>query len=410
MNFPSFTTGIRVALLLLAAACSVQAPLALAADAALTSAGFERGPHNGLLLIDGDFTLELAIFESGVPPEYHAWASVAGQPVAPQDFTLEARLTRLGGQVDSFSFEVVDDYLRSLQVVGEPHSFDVEIVARHAGREHRWNYQSYEGRVQMTAELAAASGLGTAVAGPARIRELVRLQGQVSADPERVAEVAARFPGIVRRVHASIGDVVAAGAALATVEANESLRSFEVQAPQAGVVIARNANVGSVTAGEALFTVVDYSRVLLNLVVFPRQAAQVRVGQSISIAYAGSTTEAAIAVLTPAPDSATLSAHAGLDNGDGRWTPGTWHAVDVAVAEHDVALAVDNRALQGFRDWQVVFIKVGDTYEIRPLELGRSDGRFSEVLGGLAPGDEYVVENSYLIKADLEKSGASHDH
>ena len=73
-------------------------------------------------------------------------------------------------------------------------------------------------------------------------------------------------------------------------------------------------------------------------------------------------------------------------------------------------LLVENRALQGFRDWQVVFIKVGNVYEIRPLELGRSDGHFTEVLSGLNIGDTYVVENSYLLKADLEKSGASHDH
>ena len=54
--------------------------------------------------------------------------------------------------------------------------------------------------------------------------------------------------------------------------------------------------------------------------------------------------------------------------------------------------------------------QVDDTYEIRPLELGRSDGNLTEVLGGLQAGDRYVVENSYLIKADIEKSGASHDH
>jgi cobalt-zinc-cadmium efflux system membrane fusion protein len=33
-----------------------------------------------------------------------------------------------------------------------------------------------------------------------------------------------------------------------------------------------------------------------------------------------------------------------------------------------------------------------------------------EVVDGLAPGTEYVTDNSYLIKADIEKSGASHDH
>ena len=67
-------------------------------------------------------------------------------------------------------------------------------------------------------------------------------------------------------------------------------------------------------------------------------------------------------------------------------------------------------SLQRFRDFDVVFAQVGETYEVRMLELGRRDGRFIEVLEGLEPGTTYVTENSYLIKADIEKSGASHDH
>lgn len=397
------------AALLLAVAGLLHAATTVAAEAAAASA-FERGPHNGRLLVDGDFMLELAIFEDGVPPEYHAWASSRGQALAPGEFTLDITLTRLGGQQDHFDFEIVEDYLRSLQVVGEPHSFDVAIVARHGGREHRWDYPSYEGRVEMPAAVAAASEVTSAIAGPATIRELLRLQGQVTADPERVAEVSARFPGLIRRVNASIGSVVRAGEVLATVEANESLRPYDVLAPQDGVVIARHANPGEFAGAESLFTVVDYSRLLLNLTVFPQQAQRVRLLQEVSVHQQDTPVNAVISVLTPAPDSATWSAHAELDNSSAQWTPGTWVAADVAVAEAAVPLAVDNRALQGFRDWQVVFIRIGDIYEIRPLELGRSDGRFTEVLGGLEPGDEYVVGNSYLFKADLEKSGASHDH
>ena len=43
----------------------------------------EKGIHNGRLLHDQNFTLELAIFETGVPPEYRAWAYVDGKAVAP---------------------------------------------------------------------------------------------------------------------------------------------------------------------------------------------------------------------------------------------------------------------------------------------------------------------------------------
>ena len=33
-----------------------------------------------------------------------------------------------------------------------------------------------------------------------------------------------------------------------------------------------------------------------------------------------------------------------------------------------------------------------------------------EVLNGIQPGELYVTENSFLLKADIGKSGASHDH
>ncbi|MDP2380154.1 MAG: heavy metal resistance protein CzcB, partial [Pseudohongiella sp.] len=39
-----------------------------------------------------------------------------------------------------------------------------------------------------------------------------------------------------------------------------------------------------------------------------------------------------------------------------------------------------------------------------------TDGEFVEVLSGLSAGESYVVDNSYLIKADIEKSGAEHAH
>ncbi|VAW68589.1 Probable Co/Zn/Cd efflux system membrane fusion protein, partial [hydrothermal vent metagenome] len=54
--------------------------------------------------------------------------------------------------------------------------------------------------------------------------------------------------------------------------------------------------------------------------------------------------------------------------------------------------------------------QTGEEYEVRMLELGRHDDKWVEVSGGLETGTRYVSENSYVIKADIEKSGASHDH
>ena len=65
---------------------------------------------------------------------------------------------------------------------------------------------------------------------------------------------------------------------------------------------------------------------------------------------------------------------------------------------------------QPFRDFTVVYARVGNTYEVRMLDLGRRTDEWTEVLGGIEPGTEYVVDGAFLIRADIEKSGASHDH
>ena len=79
------------------------------------------------------------------------------------------------------------------------------------------------------------------------------------------------------------------------------------------------------------------------------------------------------------------------------------------VERIEVPLVIENRALQLLDESQVVFVQEGNSFEPRPVELGRTDGQFTEILSGLKPGERYVVENSYLIKADIEKSSVSDD-
>ena len=57
-----------------------------------------------------------------------------------------------------------------------------------------------------------------------------------------------------------------------------------------------------------------------------------------------------------------------------------------------------------------MFFRFGDWFEARPLELGRTDGTWVEVLSGLKPGDRYAATNSFAIKAEIGKLGATHDH
>lgn len=270
--------------------------------------------------------------------------------------------------------------------------------------------------VELTPEIAAQSGLTTAIAEPGILHQQLKLYGQVSADPEQVRTLSARFPGVINTVNVSVGSTVNARDVLATVEANESLRSYNIVSPIAGVVVARHANAGEATGDKILFTVANYDRLVVNMAVFPQDAARVRSGQTVLLQSGHAEISSTIDALTPAiANSPGLNARAVINNEksewiSNEWVVGEWISAYTTVAEIPVALRVDNRALQNLRDQQVVFVQEGDHYEIRAVQLGQTDGQFTEVLAGLDPGESYVVENSYLLKADLEKSGAAHDH
>ena len=99
-----------------------------------------------------------------------------------------------------------------------------------------------------------------------------------------------------------------------------------------------------------------------------------------------------------------------LPNPNGEWRPGLYVTAQILVEEVEVPTAVKASALQSFRDWDVVFLNDGNRFEIAILELGRRDAEWVEVVSGLAAGQRYVADNSFIIKADILKSGASHDH
>ncbi len=374
---------------------------------------YARGPHNGRLLEDGEFALEVTIFETGVPPEFRIFPYSNGNAVDPAEVELEIVLGRTGNVSDQFTFYKQGDFLRGEGVVTEPHSFNVTVNAIYQGSRYEWYYESYEGRTMIPEDLASEAGISTEIAGPATIRETMILTGRVEIDPNRVSRVMPRFPGIVKSINAQINDVVSAGDTLLIVESSESLQDYPVKAPINGLVTLRNVQPGEVTANEPLYTIVDLSQVWVQLDIFPRDMGKINIGQQVSIqTLDGRSIPGKIERLSPMSNLASQTIHAiiPIDNTGQVFRPGQFITAEVDIAEHQVPLAVKRSGVQQFRDFDVVYGKFGDTYEVRMLEFGLTNDEWMEVLGGLAPGTEYVTENSYLIKADIEKSGASHDH
>jgi cobalt-zinc-cadmium efflux system membrane fusion protein len=373
-----------------------------------------RGPHGGRLLEKDGFQLEITIFESGVPPEFHIYPYLGGKPLVPADVSLSIKLYRTGDKTDHINFNPQQDYLKGDLVIYEPHSFEVEVLAKHDGKTYQWRYENFEGRTKIPAEMAKAMGIETEVVGPRSLIETRTFHGQVHTNPNNLSHVRSRYPGVVKTIQRQLGDVVRKGDVLATINSNVSLKPYPVKAPISGLVIRRDIQVGQITGDAPLFVIADLSSVWVELDIFSRDLEKVKQGQEVMIETLDGNhqRQAKIEWVSPLAVHASQSVRARVevDNREGSLRPGQFVRGHVNTARHQAKLAVRRSAIQTFRDFQVVYAKFGETYEVRMLEPGKSSDEWVEVISGIEPGTRYVTENSYLVKADIEKSGASHDH
>ncbi|OUS28170.1 secretion protein HlyD [Thalassotalea sp. 42_200_T64] len=399
--------------------------LAISASFLLSSATFaastaqaeqvepEKGVHNGRMLRAGDFAIELAIFETGVPPEFRVWATAQGQAVQPEQVNVQVKLIRLGNQIDDINFYSQSDFLRGDMEIYEPHSFVVSITAKHEGKQYQWQYDNFEGRTQIADDIASAMAIRTAFVGGETLTQTMKVYGKLVLPNAAIRQVSARFDGEIKAVHVSLGDIVVKGQKLLTIESNASLLSYVVKSPANGTITQRHAHAGEQSRARTLLEITNQDTLIAELAIFPKQLNRLAVNAKVMLRV--NEVEGVIAsqifqtVPEVRPDQAKI-VRAKINNSEHKYSIGAFVSAEVEVATFDVPLAVKRSGLQGFRNFTVVYAKVGDDYEVRMLELGRIAGDWVEVLGGISAGTEYVVDNSYIIKADIEKSGASHDH
>jgi cobalt-zinc-cadmium efflux system membrane fusion protein len=323
-------------------------------------------------------------------------------------------LKRLDGEINRFAFKPEGAYLAGDGVVVEPHSFDVEVVAVENGKRHVWKFANPEGRSKISAAAAKDGGIEIETVGPAVISDIREVEGVVQLATSARSEIRAQFPGKVMLVTKAVGDYVKKGQLLARIESSESLQTYPIYSPVSGIVAERNANVGNVAVDQPIYVITDPGQTTVVFNIFPRDLGTIRPGQKVDIETLDGQPIAASVLGGYLPEgnaaAGTALVRASLPNRDGRWRPGMALHGRVTVNAVTVPLAVRTEALQRFRDFTVVFANFGEDYEVRMLELGRKTPEWTEVLSGIKPGTRYAAKGAFLIRADVEKSGASHDH
>lgn len=208
--------------------------------------------------------------------------------------------------------------------------------------------------------------------------------------------------------------LAALGANLPVSATGGSLTRFEIRSPINGTVTEKHIATGQALKEDvAIFTVTNLDTVWVEAVIPAKELGQIKVGQKAAISATAfeASTSGKVSYVGSVVGDQTLSAMARLvvSNSKGIWYPGLPVNLVVQSAAVNTPVVVASEAIQSVNEVSSVFIKVGDQFEVRPVELGRTNGKFTEVIKGLQAGETYVSKNSFLMKAELGKSSASHD-
>jgi cobalt-zinc-cadmium efflux system membrane fusion protein len=186
-----------------------------------------------------------------------------------------------------------------------------------------------------------------------------------------------------------------------------------IYAPLSGTVVQRKIGPGqyvSAGASDPVFVIGDLSTVWLTAFVRESDAAQVSVGQDISVnvmALPGRPLTAKINYVAAAIDPSTrrLLVRATIDNKDGLLKPEMFANVTIYSAGDRAAPAVPKQALIYEGNQVRIWVAREDkSVELRQIKIGLINGNLVEVTGNLKPGEQIVVKGSLFI--DRAASGS----
>jgi cobalt-zinc-cadmium efflux system membrane fusion protein len=197
---------------------------------------------------------------------------------------------------------------------------------------------------------------------------------------------------------------------------------YPLRAPFGGTVVERHATLGElVTPEKNLFTLADLDRVWIWIDVYQRDLARVHLEDRVTVrvdAYPGELFTGTVSYLGSRVDADTRTVRARLDvdNPDRRLRPGMF--VEVVIRDpHGTGgspvTVVPESAVQRDGGRLLVFVAEGERrYRRREIDAGRSAGGWVEVLSGVDPGEEVVVEGAFLLKSATaeDRLGGGHHH
>jgi len=267
---------------------------------------------------------------------------------------------------------------------------------------------------QWRAELAAARQR-QALARTVYEREKSLWEQRISARQDLdAADAALKEAGIAVQAARQRLDALGIGAAGGDGLGVSISSALTVRAPLDGVVVDKPAVAGqAVDDSKPLLTIADLSQVWVEAAVPAGSLGQVGSGMAaqVSIGARPQPIEGKVDLVGPVlgETSRMATARIVLPNPERALRPGMLASVDLLGPASTVAVTVASDAIQTVHERPVVFVRSAGGFRAQVVTLGRTDGKRTEIVSGLAAGTRYATAGSFLLKADLGKGEAEHE-
>ena len=197
---------------------------------------------------------------------------------------------------------------------------------------------------------------------------------------------------------------------------------FVIRAPIPGMISQKDIVVGeNVQLADQLFVIENLKDLWLAFNLPNTSNIQLQAGQILNFKTNGSDQnyQAKVQTLNSQADLQTgrLQVRAKVTTQADVLRPNVLVNVFVTDAQAKTALRVQKKALQQVEGKPVVFVieseEKGQVHlKAQLIEVGVSsqDGQWLEVISGLTEGQKYIADGSFLLKSELEKDEAGHEH
>lgn len=187
--------------------------------------------------------------------------------------------------------------------------------------------------------------------------------------------------------------------------ARQQLADSVVTAPFDGAIQERLASPGDYLAvGTPVAVLVRVHPLRLRLAVPEREAAGVRIGQTVDLTVEGDPGkhQGRVARISPAisEDNRTLLVEAEVPNADGRLRPGSFAKAEIVVQAADTAVLVPSSSIVSFAGIdKVVGVEDGKAIEKR-VKTGRRNGDQVEIVDGVKPGEAVILQPGNIVSGE----------